>query len=189
MTSEEKWKAVSTCDYNYDGLFYYAVKTTGIFCRPSCKAKAPLKKNTIFFDNIEDALKDGFRPCKMCRPDLNETAYEPNKELIERAKKIISNSYNKSLDLKKIAQKLGVSNNHLARLFKYYYGMTISEYIIELRVKEATRLLTHADIEITEVALEAGFKSMSNFYKSFKERTGLTPKEYRMKCQKDNYFK
>ncbi|MBT2638634.1 methylphosphotriester-DNA--protein-cysteine methyltransferase family protein [Bacillus sp. ISL-45] len=140
-----------------------------------------MEKNTIFFDNIEDALKDGFRPCKMCRPDLNETTYEPNKELIERAKEIIINSYNKPLNRKEIAQKLGVSNNHLARLFKHYYGMTISEYIIELRMEEAARLLTHTDIEITEVALKAGVKSMSNFYKIFKERTGLTPKEYRLK--------
>jgi AraC family transcriptional regulator, regulatory protein of adaptative response / methylphosphotriester-DNA alkyltransferase methyltransferase len=142
-----------------------------------------LKKNTIFFDHIEDALKDGFRPCKMCRPDLNETTYEPNKELIEKAKEIILNSYNKPIDRKKIAHMLGVSNNHLVRLFKHYYGMTISEYIIELRMEEATRLLTHTDMEITEVAIKAGVKSMSNFYKIFKERTGLTPKEYRMKSQ------
>lgn len=117
----------------------------------------------------------------MCRPDLIETTYEPNKELIDRAKEIIINSYNKPLDRKTIAQNLGVSNNHLARLFKHYYGMTISEYIIELRMEEATRLLTHTDMEITEVALKAGVKSMSNFYKIFKERTGFTPKEYRMK--------
>lgn len=117
----------------------------------------------------------------MCRPDLNGTTYEPNKELIERAKEIIISSYNEPLNRKKIAEKLGVSNNHLARLFKHYYGMTISEYIIELRMEEATRLLTHTDIEITEVALKTGVKSMSNFYKIFKERTGLTPKEYRLK--------
>lgn len=162
-------------------MFYYAVITTGIFCRPSCKAKIPLKKNTVFFDNVEDAVKDGFRSCKMCRPDLNQTTYEPNKDLIERAKEIINSSYNKPLDLKKLAQNLGVSNNHLARLFKHYYGMTISKYITELRMEEATRLLTHTDLDITEVALQAGVKSMSNFYKIFKERTGLTPKEYRMK--------
>ncbi len=117
----------------------------------------------------------------MCRPDLNETTYDPNKELIEKAKEIINNSYNKPLNSKKIAQGLGVSSNHLARLFKHYYGMTISDYIVELRMEEAIRLLTHTDIEITEVALKAGVKSMSNFYKNFKERTGLTPKEYRMK--------
>ncbi|WP_346775323.1 Ada metal-binding domain-containing protein [Bacillus sp. RO2] len=181
MTSEEKWKAVSTCNDYYDGLFYYGVITTGIFCRPSCKAKTPLRKNTIYFENKEVALKDGFRPCKMCRPDLKETTYEPNKELIERAKDIIINSYNMPLNRKKMAQKLGVSNNHLARLFKHYYGMTISEYIMELRMEEAARLLTQTDIEITEVALKAGVKSMSNFYKVFKDRTGLTPKEYRMK--------
>ncbi len=117
----------------------------------------------------------------MCRPDLNETTYEPNKELIDSAKEIIINGYNKPINRKKLAHELGVSNNHLARLFKVYYGMTISEYIIELRIKEATRLLINTDIVITEVALQVGVKSMSNFYKSFKERTGLTPKEYRMK--------
>lgn len=166
-------------------MFYYAVITTGIFCRPSCKAKIPLKKNIVFFDTIEDALKNGFRPCKMCRPDLNETTYEPNKDLVERAKKLITNNYNKSFETKKIAQMLGLSNTHLVRLFKHYYGMTISEYLIELRIKEATRLLTHTDTEITKIALDAGFQSMSNFYKIFRMRTGLTPKEYRMKYLKE----
>lgn len=179
MIWEEKWKAVSTSNNYYDGLFYYAVITTGIFCRPSCKAKTPLKKNTLFFDTIKDALKNGFRPCKMCRPDLNETTYEPNKDLIERAKDLITNNYSKSIETKKIAQMLGLSNNHLVRLFKQYHGKTISEYLIELRLKEATRLLTHTDTDITKVALDAGFQSMSNFYKTFKMRTGLTPKEYR----------
>lgn len=125
----------------------------------------------------------------MCRPDLNVTTYEPNKDLIERAKDLITNNYNKSYQTKNIAQMLGVSNNHLARLFKQYYGRTISEYVIELRLQEATRLLTHTDTEITKVALESGFQSMSNFYRIFKKRTGLTPKEYRMKCLKDSYFK
>lgn len=74
---------------------------------------------------------------------------------------------------------LGLSNNHLVRLFKQYHGKTISKYLIELRLKEATRLLTHTDTDITKVALDAGFQSMSNFYKTFKMRTGLTPKEYR----------
>ena len=67
--------------------------------RPSCKAKTPLKENTIF-DTIKDALKNGFRPCKMCRPDLNEATYEPNKELIERAKELITNNYSKSFETK-----------------------------------------------------------------------------------------
>ncbi|WP_264190778.1 helix-turn-helix domain-containing protein [Mesobacillus jeotgali] len=121
----------------------------------------------------------------MCRPDLNETTYEPNKDLIERAKELITNNYSKSTETKKIAQMLGVSNNHLVRLFKQYHGKTISEYLIELRLKEATRLLTHTDTEITKVALDAGFQSMSNFYKTFKMRTGLTPKEYRNEpCEK-----
>ncbi|AYV66154.1 AraC family transcriptional regulator [Niallia circulans] len=178
---------MSTCNNYYDGMFYYVVITTGIFCRPSCKAKTPLQKNIIFFDSIKDALKNGFRPCKMCRPDLSETIYDPNKDLVERVKELISNNYSKSFETKKIAPMLGVSNNHLVRLFKQYYGKTISEYLIELRLKEATRLLTRTDTEITKVAFEAGFQSMSNFYKIFKTRTGLTPKEYRMKCLYGSY--
>lgn len=180
MTNDEKWKAISTCDGNYDGVFYYAVITTGIFCRPSCKAKSPLKMNTIYFDHSADALKDGFRPCKLCRPDLAEEAYKPNKDLIEKAKKIFEGCYNAPLNLNETAQTLGISHNHLGRLFKQYFGMTISDYMIELRVKEASRLLTYTDIKITEVALEVGFVSMSHFYKSFKDRTGLAPKEYRI---------
>lgn len=181
MSDDDKWNAVIKCDKRYDGLFYYGVKTTGIFCRPSCKAKAPLKKNTFFFDSIDDSLKAGFRPCKMCRPDINESIYEPNKELIKKAKEILNHSYNKGLDLKASAQELGFSYSHLTRLFKQSYGMTPNEYITKIRINKSKQLLIETNIDILGIAHEVGFKSLSTFYKCFKENVGCTPKEYRKK--------
>jgi len=70
LTDNEKWNSIVNCDSFYDGVFYYGVRTTGIFCRPSCKSKEPLKKNVVFFDRIEDAYSYGLRPCKRCRPDV-----------------------------------------------------------------------------------------------------------------------
>ena len=179
MSKEDKWNAVISCDKRYDGLFYYAVKTTGIFCRPSCKAKAPLKKNILFFNSVDAALKAGFRPCKMCRPDVNEPIYEPNKELIKNTKKILEHSYNKCIDLKVIAKKLGYSDSHLTRLFKEYCSMTPNEYITKIRINKSEQLLKETSMDILVIAHEVGFKSLSTFYRCFKENVGSTPKEYR----------
>ncbi len=67
MTDEEKYKFIGCRDTKYDGVFYTAVKTTGIFCLPSCKAKKPLEKNVIFYDTKDKAIKNGFRACKICK--------------------------------------------------------------------------------------------------------------------------
>ncbi|MDR2756488.1 MAG: hypothetical protein LBC20_12345 [Planctomycetaceae bacterium] len=72
MTDDQKWEAVLNNDERYDGLFFCGVKTTKIFCRPSCKAKTPLKKNVEYFENPKQAEKAGYRACKRCRPDLLE---------------------------------------------------------------------------------------------------------------------
>ena len=70
MMREEMWKAVSENDPSYDGILFYAVKSTGIYCRPSCKSKIPKRENVCFFDTAEKARAAGFRPCKRCRSDL-----------------------------------------------------------------------------------------------------------------------
>lgn len=70
------WKAVSSCDNSYDGIFFYAVKTTRIFCRPSCKSRTPLPENVVYFPVFSMAMEKGFRPCKRCRPDLLEAPNE-----------------------------------------------------------------------------------------------------------------
>lgn len=179
ISSEEKWKAVVNCENQFDGLFYYGVKTTGIFCKPSCTAKTPLKKNTVFLDSPVQAINAGFRPCKMCRPDISEHMYEPNKILLQNMKEIIDHNYNKGYNLKIIAQGLGMSESNITRLFKQYYGLTPNEYVVQIRVEKAKSLLSETNVDIFTVAYEVGFKSLSNFYKCFKEQVGCTPKSYR----------
>lgn len=178
-SEEEKWRAVINCDKQYDGLFYYGVKTTGIFCRPSCRAKTPLRENTLFFNDAKAAENEGFRPCKLCRPDIIRQEYEPNKELIQKIQEKLKESCEESVDLRALSQEFGISISHLTRLFKAYCGIPPIQYVIKLRVDRAKKLLKQSDISILEIAYMTGFKSESNFYKSFKEQTGYTPKEYR----------
>lgn len=177
ISDSEKWQAVVNCDKSYDGLFFYGVRSTGIFCRPSCKAKTPFRKNVSFFDNAASAIDEGFRPCKKCRPD--KAVFEPDSELVNKAKGVLDSSYDGTIDFNHIAKQLGVSSNHLTRLFKRQIGFTPVQYITGLRVVKAAELLVQADASILEIAYMTGFKSLSYFYKCFKGQTGVTPKEYR----------
>ena len=177
LTDNEKWEAVIRCDKVYDSLFFYGVKTTGVFCRPSCKAKAPIRKNIGFFHTADDALVGGFRPCKRCRPDM--LSYEPDVELVHKAKEILQQTYDKPLDFNNIARQLSISRNHFARLFKENTGVTLMQYIICIRITRACVLLRQTNAGILEIAHNSGFLSISNFHKNFKEQTGLTPKKYR----------
>ena len=177
ISDSEKWQAVVSCDKSYDGLFFYGVKTTGIFCRPSCRAKTPARENVVFLANAKSAVDAGFRPCKKCHPD--KTVFEPDLELVKKAKEILDSNYDSTTDLRNISKQLGVSTNHLARLFKKQLGLTPTQYITELRVGKAAELLGQADASVLEIAYTTGFRSLSNFYKCFKEQTGHTPKEYR----------
>ena len=177
IPDNEKWQAVVSCDKSYDSLFFYGVKTTGIFCRPSCRAKTPVREHVVFFDNSKTAIDAGFRPCKKCRPD--KAVFEPDFELVKKAKDIFDSNYDAAIGLRDTAKQLGVSTNHLARLFKKQLGLTPTQYIAGLRIEKAAELLRQADASILEISYMAGFKSLSNFYKCFKAQTGITPKEQR----------
>lgn len=101
MTKQEIWKAVQNSDANYDGIFFYAVKTTRIFCRPSCKSKLPKKENICYFASARQARDAGFRPCKRCRSDLLE--YDPMHEIAieikQKLKNAIENEQNQVMQL------------------------------------------------------------------------------------------
>lgn len=177
VSENEKWEAIVSCDESYDGLFLYGVKTTGIFCHPSCRAKTPCRSNVVFFNDSADAVDAGFRPCKRCCPD--KAAFEPGLELVEKAKDIFDANFDDLLGMGELSKQLGVSPNHLARLFHKHFGMSPTKYITRLRVDKASGLLEQTDAGILEIAYISGFKSLSGFYKCFKEHTGLTPREYR----------
>lgn len=185
MNEEEKWQASLACDAAYDGRFFYGVKTTGIFCRPSCKSKSPKRENVIFFDTAEQARHDGLRPCKRCRPDLLE--FHPQKETAEQIKVTCQQYYSDHHRLKEGFKKLGLSRNRLSRLFQLQYEMTLAEYVNELRISRAKQLLSGTQDTILYIALQSGFESLSTFYTQFRRVAGISPKGFREAAsRKDN---
>lgn len=180
MTDEEKWKAVSENDEGYDGAFLYAVKSTCIFCRPSCRSKVPRRDNVIFFENNLQAKEAGYRPCKRCRPDLLE--YKPVKEIAEKAKQLMDLYYADNQILKQELTELGITGHRRVEIFKEQYGITPSVYLNSLRLKQAKAKLTNTDEDIVEIAYSVGFHSLSAFYHFFRKSAGASPASYR----KDN---
>lgn len=183
LTKDEKWKAVVHCDNLYDGVFFYGVKTTGIFCRPSCKSKVPRRNNVEFFDEIKEAYAYGLRSCKRCRPDLIE--FRPMLDLIEKAKHIFDTYFADRNKLAAEIKELGISQNYFIHLFRQQFLMTPVEYINRLRVEKAMQMLSNTDTNILKIALQCGFGSLSTFYEFFKKQAGLTPKEYRKRTSGD----
>ena len=190
LTDDEKWNAVVQCDSTYDCVFWYGVKTTGIFCRPSCKSKVPLRHNVEFFNEIQHACESGLRPCKRCRPDLVE--FNPVLDVTEKVKFILDTWYDDRLQLAARLKELGISRNHLISLFRKQYQATPVEYCNKLRIEKAAQLIKESDGTILSIALLCGFGSLSTFYQFFKKHIGLTPQEYRKinkKCEKSNDYK
>lgn len=171
MSKATMWKAAISCNATYDGMFFYAVKTTGIFCRPSCKSKVPHRKNVSFFSNAAEAQKAGYRPCKRCRPDLKSKTYDPFQSIIEDTKQIIDNHYSQKMLLDELASMVGVSRFHLNRLFKDRTGDTPRMYLEKVRIKKAKELLLTTTLNCMEIGHQVGYQSNSSFYNAFKRNT------------------
>lgn len=177
LTHEEKWHAFINRDSSYDGIFYTAVKTTGIFCKPSCRARKPLEKNVIFYNSIEEAKANGFRPCKICEPE--GPSFEDIHKIAAQLYEIIKNGFSKQIDFRYYAVQHNVSLSHLVRVFKSNYLKTPRALLIEERIESAKALLVETDDDVIKIAYDVGFMSMSSFYKHFKAVTGKSPKDYR----------
>lgn len=176
ISDQDMWDAVIQCNEKYDGIFIYAVKSTGICCKPSCKSRAPLRDNISFYSTITLAMEDGFRPCKRCRPDLYQSNEE---EIIYSSKQYIEKQYRNSFTLDQLAQHVGVSKYHLQRLFKRMTGLSPLEYATQLKISDAIERLLHTEDTITEIAFHLGFKSSSHFSNLFRQHTDYSPTEYR----------
>lgn len=177
MTEDEMYEAIIANDENYDGLFFYAVKSTGIFCRPSCPSKKPLRENVRFFKTASDAKTAGFRPCKRCRSDL--FSYRPMEEIAGLVKKHLDDLYEKQAAWNDGLRELGLSQRRIVEVFKTAYGMTPKAYMDNLKLKEAKRLLTETDNAVIDIAAAVGFGGLSTFNRFFKEQTGYSPVQYR----------
>ncbi|MCL4517234.1 MAG: helix-turn-helix domain-containing protein [Firmicutes bacterium] len=178
LSKDVMYNAVISNEEQYDGVFFYAVKTTGIVCRPSCKSKVPNRDNVIFFTNLEEAIRQGYRPCKRCRPDIGP-CYAPTIDAVEAACDIISQEYDNPGLLRELPHRLGISSSHFQRLFKKTIGQTPKEYLQKIRIAKAAELLSNSTISNIDVCLAAGFTNLSSFYAAFRSEIGLPPKEYR----------
>lgn len=176
LSEEVMWNAVVNCNEEYDGLFYYAVKSTGICCKPSCKSKTPLKENVSFYPSVPLAIQDGYRPCKRCRPNLDQSNEE---EIVSLVKQVMEREYRNGLTLEQLALQVGVSKYHLQRLFKVTTEISPSEYMTKLRMDEAMLRLKTTEETITEIAHGIGYKSSAHFSSVFRHHIGCTPSEYR----------
>ncbi|OAV84632.1 hypothetical protein PTTG_31144 [Puccinia triticina 1-1 BBBD Race 1] len=121
MNDDQRWLAVLARDGNADGQFVFAVQTTGIFCRPSCRARHALRENVRFYADAGQAAQAGFRPCKRCRPDQQDPQAQ-RVATIEKACRLLEQE--QPLTLGTLAQEVGMSPYHLHRLFKAFTGMT-----------------------------------------------------------------
>lgn len=178
----QKWMAFKDNDKSFDGLFFACVKTTKIFCRPSCRAKTPKRENVLFSDTAQEARQRGFRPCKICRPDQIE--YDPQKELAGEIRRHIAQSDISQKDILPDPKEIGVSKSRMQAVFKQVYGMTVFAYKNSLRIEHAKAQLLKTEDKVCDIALASGFMSLSCFYTAFQKGAGMPPQEYRKRMQK-----
>lgn len=182
LAEDTLWQATVNNDGSYDGRFYYAVRTTRIVCRPSCRSKPPSRENVEYFADIEEAVRHGYRPCKRCRPD-SAVPYRPEEEMADKICGLLATEYANTKILEELPARVGLSRFHLGRLFKTVTGRTPKEYLQRIRLDRARELLKASELSGTEVCYEAGFNSLSNFYALFRAATGLSPREYRRRIR------
>ena len=171
---DDKWTAVLSRDPDANGVFVYAVDTTGVYCRPICPARRPKRDNTSFYRTSRDAGAAGFRACLRCRPDA---AASPRHQIVERACRMIETS-EEELSLERLAQMAGLSRFHFHRLFRAVTGVTAKSYAVAVRA-ERLRLELKGENSITDALYAAGYGSSSRCYAETDGRLGMSPGAFR----------
>ncbi|MBP3040962.1 methylphosphotriester-DNA--protein-cysteine methyltransferase family protein [Bacillaceae bacterium Marseille-Q3522] len=174
------YETMKRCDTSCDGLYYVGIKSTGIYCRPSCRSRLPKPENVEIYHSAEEAEKAGYRPCKRCRPDT-PGKNGPDATVSKLVINLIQERYSENLTLEKIATGLNMSPYHLQRIFKRITGKTPANQLLLMRIEAAKHDLIQKEKTITEIATAVGYRSVSHFSAVFKKRTGCTPHEFRGK--------
>ena len=176
LSEDECWAALVKRDPNAAGEFYYSVLTTGIYCRPGCSARLPLRENVRFHATCADAERAGFRPCRRCKPDEASLA-ERRSQLVESACRLIENSETMP-SLEELARDAGISRYHFHRIFKSVTGCTPKAYAFAHRADRVRETLRDSST-ITEAIHDAGFNSHSRFYAKAPEVLGMLPANFK----------
>jgi AraC family transcriptional regulator of adaptative response/methylated-DNA-[protein]-cysteine methyltransferase len=170
------WQAVIDRDSKADGAFYYSVRTTGVFCRPSCAARLPNRENVSFFTTPAEAQAAGFRPCKRCKP-TEASPSERYAKLIAQACRTIEAAETPP-SLSALAQGAGLSQHHFHRVFKAVAGVTPRAYASAERSRRVREGLVKSG-SVTEAIYDAGFNSGGRFYEQAAGVLGMTPTRFR----------
>ena len=179
LSREEMWAAFVGRDARYDGRFVTGVRTTGIFCRPTCTCRKPRPERVEYFASPHAAERAGYRPCKRCRPELAGGSGEADRRIVERALAVMRARIDEPLTLEALAHAAATSASRLARLFRAADGRTPMRALADLRAERAERLLASGELSVLDAALAAGFGSGSAFLRAFRRRTGRTPSAWR----------
>jgi AraC family transcriptional regulator, regulatory protein of adaptative response / DNA-3-methyladenine glycosylase II len=174
-------RAVDARDARFDGLFFVAVVTTRIYCRPTCPSRRAKPRHRRFFNSVAAAEGAGFRPCLRCRPDL-----APGRALIDAVSRLAHEAAQRIGDgalngrsVADLAAELGVSERHLRRALRRELGVSPHELAQTHRLQLARRLLAETALSVTDVAFESGFESLRRFNVAFHEQYGMSPRALR----------
>jgi AraC family transcriptional regulator of adaptative response / DNA-3-methyladenine glycosylase II len=179
LHDDAAYLALKTHDARFDGRLFVGVTSTGIYCRPVCRVRTPLRRNCRFFANAASAESEGFRPCLRCRPELAPglSLVDSSQVLAGHAARLIEQAARGGEDayLPDIAAQLGVTDRHLRRIFRQAHGVTPIDYLATQRLLLAKQLLTDTDMPVTQVALCSGHASLRRFNAAFVQRYRLNP--------------
>jgi AraC family transcriptional regulator of adaptative response / DNA-3-methyladenine glycosylase II len=164
-------------DARFDGKFFIAVKTTGIYCRPVCPVKPPKSRNVVFFDTAAAAAEAGFRPCLRCRPESSPgtPAWAGTSATVKRGLRLISDGALDQGSVEALSDRLGVTPRHLSRLFLQHLGASPKAIAQTRRLHFAKKLLDETDLPMTDIALSAGYGSVRRFNDHVISVYGRTP--------------
>jgi AraC family transcriptional regulator, regulatory protein of adaptative response / DNA-3-methyladenine glycosylase II len=173
-------RAMAAKDHRFDGLFFIAVRSTGIYCRPVCPAPPPKRSNIVFYANAAAATAAGFRPCLRCRPELSPDAFaQVREDATRRALGLIADGALQNGSCDALAARVGLSARQLQRVFLSYVGATPHAVHATRRLLLAKQLLTETALPVTDVALAAGYNSLRRFNTAFKSGCGMPPSAIR----------
>ena len=172
----DRWAAVARRDRHADGLFYYAVRTTGIYCRPSCAARRPRRENVRFYSTGDEAVRAGFRPCRRCRP-TEPPGRDARALAVARACRLIETA-DEPPGLDALADSAGLSRFHFHRVFKAITGVTPKAYVAAHRARRVRDELSRS-ATVTDAIYGAGFNSSGRFYATAPGVLGMTPTRFR----------
>jgi AraC family transcriptional regulator of adaptative response/methylated-DNA-[protein]-cysteine methyltransferase len=173
---ESRWTAVAERDRTADGAFFYAVVTTGVFCRPGCSSRKPRRKNVEFFDTGTEAKRAGYRPCNRCKPDT-PSQQDPLTPLVVRACRRIEEAETPP-SLTELAEEAGLSPSHFHRVFKKVVGITPKKYATTHQAKRFRASLANG-ATVTAAAYDAGYSSSGRAHENSRAHLAMTPSSYR----------